>query len=168
MEVRIDADHGWRHRHGGDMAVERGVGGRQAAPAQNAGQNQMLAENVFKNVTRSAVFPSTSSWEPWASSPRRWAFLRGLPHRFIERLGQLRKGREPRKAMARQMVAMMAGINSYFGGRQVVTCFVPSRQQPAEGHGKLVRALWRAASRRARRAHHARRTGRPDGGADSR
>ncbi len=104
------------------------VGG-QAAPARPAAQNQMLAEDVFKNITvlrgipvdefmgTMGVFSAAlglSCEDCHTASSNDWAnYARDV---------------SPRKAMARQMVRMMADINrQHFGGRQVVTCFTCHR-----------------------------------------
>lgn len=101
------------------------VGGQ--APA--AAQNQMLAENVFKNVTvlrgipvdefmgTMGVFSAAlglSCEDCHTASSNDWA--------------NYAQDVSPKKAMARQMVRMMADINKqHFGGRQVVTCFTCHR-----------------------------------------
>lgn len=94
-----------------------------AAPA--AGQNQLLAEHVFKNVTvlrgipvdefmgTMGVFSAAlgiSCEDCHTASSNDWA--------------NYARDTSPRKMMARQMVVMMTTINKqFFGGRQVVTCF---------------------------------------------
>lgn len=99
------------------------VSGQAPAPAQ--GQNQLLAENVFKNITALRGIPvdefmgtmgvfsaalGISCEDCHTGGSNNWA-------RYAEDVN-------PRKAMARRMVTMMAGINKqYFGGRQVVTCY---------------------------------------------
>jgi photosynthetic reaction center cytochrome c subunit len=101
------------------------VGGQ----APTAAQNQMLAENVFKNITvlrgipvdefmgTMGVFSAAlglSCEDCHTASSNDWA--------------NYAKDVSPRKAMARQMVRMMADINKqHFGGRQVVTCFTCHR-----------------------------------------
>jgi hypothetical protein len=100
----------------------------QAAPP-TAAQNQMLAENVFKNITvlrgipvdefmgTMGVFSAAlglSCEDCHTASSNNWA--------------NYAQDVSPRKAMARQMVRMMADINKqHFGGRQVVTCFTCHR-----------------------------------------
>lgn len=100
------------------------VGG-QAAPEQD----QMLAENVFKNVTvlrgiavdefmgTMGVFSAAlgfSCENCHTASSNDWA--------------NYAKDASPLKERARQMIAMMAEINNQnFGGRQVVTCFTCHR-----------------------------------------
>ena len=104
------------------------VGG-QAAPAQSGAQDQMLAENVFQNVTAlrgisvdefmgtMGVFSAAlgfSCEDCHTASSNNWA--------------NYAQDTSPRKQMARQMVRMMAEINERnFGGRQVVTCFTCHR-----------------------------------------
>ena len=99
--------------------------GAQTAPTQNQAQNQMLAENVFKNITvlrgisvdefmgTMGVFSAAlgfSCEDCHTASSNDWA-------NYAEDVS-------PRKQMARRMVTMMAEVNTqYFGGRQVVTCF---------------------------------------------
>jgi outer membrane lipoprotein-sorting protein len=96
----------------------------QAAP-KPALPGNALAENVFKNVTTlrgisvdefmgtMGVFSAAlgfSCEDCHTASSNDWA--------------NYAKDMSPRKATARRMVTMMAGINKqYFGGRQVVTCF---------------------------------------------
>src|SRR5687767_4551086 len=97
------------------------VGGQ----APTAGQNQLLAENVFKNVTvlrgipvdefmgTMGVFSAAlgiSCEDCHTASSNDWA--------------NYAKDTSPRKMMARQMTVMMTTINKqFFGGRQVVTCY---------------------------------------------
>ena len=101
------------------------VGGQ----APTAAQNQMLAENVFKNITvlrgipvdefmgTMGVFSAAlglSCEDCHTASSNDWA--------------NYAQDVSPKKAMARQMVRMMADINKqHFGGRQVVTCFTCHR-----------------------------------------
>ncbi len=97
----------------------------QAAPPQAQPQGQLLAENVFKNVTvlrgitvdefmgTMGVFSAAlgfSCEDCHTASSNDW--------------GNYAKDVSPRKQMARRMVTMMTELNKqYFGGRQVVTCF---------------------------------------------
>lgn len=99
------------------------VSGQAAAKPQVPGS--VLAENVFKNVTAlrgisvdefmgtMGVFSAALGYsceDCHTGGSNNWA-------RYAEDVS-------PRKATARRMVTMMAGINTqYFGGRQVVTCF---------------------------------------------
>ena len=96
-----------------------------AAPAQVPGSNQLLAENVFKNVTvlrgipvdefmgTMGVFSAAlgiSCEDCHTASSNDWA--------------NYAKDTSPRKMMARQMTVMMTTLNKqFFGGRQVVTCY---------------------------------------------
>jgi hypothetical protein len=105
------------------------VGGQAPAAAPTAAQSQMLAENVFKNITvlrgipvdefmgTMGVFSAAlglSCEDCHTASSNDWA--------------NYAQDVSPRKAMARQMVRMMADINKqHFGGRQVVTCFTCHR-----------------------------------------
>lgn len=107
------------------------VGGQapKPAPKPGAAQSQMLAENVFKNVTvlrgipvdefmgTMGVFSAAlglSCEDCHTASSNNWA-------NYADDVS-------PRKKMARQMVTMMASINKqHFGGRQVVTCFTCHR-----------------------------------------
>jgi hypothetical protein len=98
---------------------------KPATQAPAAGQDQLLAENVFKNVTvlrgipvdefmgTMGVFSAAlgiSCEDCHTASSNDWA--------------NYARDTSPRKNMARVMVNMMQGINKqYFGGRQVVTCF---------------------------------------------
>ena len=103
------------------------VGGQAPAPAPApaGGQNQLLAENVFTNVTALRGIPvdefmgtmgvfsaalGISCEDCHTASSNNWAnYARDV---------------SPRKAIARRMVTMMTEINKqYFGGRQVVTCY---------------------------------------------
>jgi hypothetical protein len=101
------------------------VSGQAPTPAAAPAQNQMLSENVFKNVTvlrgipvdefmgTMGVFSAAlgiSCEDCHTGGSNNWA-------RYAEDVS-------PRKKMARTMVMMMQGINKqHFGGRQVVTCF---------------------------------------------
>jgi outer membrane lipoprotein-sorting protein len=101
------------------------VGGQAPAGPPTAAQNQMAAERVFKNVTALRGIPvdefmgtmgvfsaalGISCEDCHTGGSNNWV-------RYAEDVS-------PRKTRAREMVAMMAGINKqYFGGRQVVTCF---------------------------------------------
>lgn len=94
-----------------------------------AAQDQMLAENVFQNVTALRGIPvdefmgtmgvfsaalGFSCEDCHTASSNNWA--------------NYAQDVSPRKTMARQMVLMMAEINkTHFGGRQVVTCFTCHR-----------------------------------------
>lgn len=98
---------------------------KPAAPATAAAENQLLAENVFKNVTvlrgipvdefmgTMGVFSAAlgiSCEDCHTGGSNNWA-------RYAEDVS-------PRKQMARQMTVMMQTINKqFFGGRQVVTCY---------------------------------------------
>ena len=102
--------------------------GGQAAPAQNAAQDQMLAENVFKNVT---VLRGISVDEFMGTMGVFSAAL-GLScencHTASSDDWALYANETPFKETARRMVRMMADINERnFGGRQVVTCFTCHR-----------------------------------------
>ena len=99
--------------------------GAQAPPATNQLPSQVLAENVFKNVTvlrgisvdefmgTMGVFSAAlglSCEDCHTASSNDWA-------NYAEDVS-------PRKQAARRMITMMAEVNKqYFGGRQVVTCF---------------------------------------------
>jgi len=99
--------------------------GGQAAPTPNQAQSQILAENVFKNVTVLRGIPvdefmgtmgvfsaalNLSCEDCHTASSNDWA--------------SYAVDMSPRKQVARRMVTMMTEINKqYFGGRQVVTCF---------------------------------------------
>jgi len=99
------------------------VGG-QAAPAQTA-PSQMLAENVFKNVTVLRGIPVDEFMGTMGVFSAALGFSCEDCHTASSNdWANYAKDTSPRKVMARQMVTMMAGINKqYFGGRQVVTCF---------------------------------------------
>jgi photosynthetic reaction center cytochrome c subunit len=99
------------------------VGG-QAAPAQTA-PSQMLAENVFKNVTVLRGIPVDEFMGTMGVFSAALGFSCEDCHTASSNdWANYAKDTSPRKLMARQMVTMMAGINKqYFGGRQVVTCF---------------------------------------------
>jgi photosynthetic reaction center cytochrome c subunit len=99
------------------------VGG-QAAPAPTA-QSQMLAENVFKNVTVLRGIPVDEFMGTMGVFSAALGFSCEDCHTASSNdWANYAQDTSPRKKMARQMVTMMAGINKqYFGGRQVVTCF---------------------------------------------
>jgi outer membrane lipoprotein-sorting protein len=100
------------------------VGG-QAAPAQTPAQNQLLAENVFKNITALRGI----SVDEFMGTMGVFSSALGISCEDCHTGGSnnwelYAKDVNPRKQMARRMVAMMADINKqHFGGRQVVTCF---------------------------------------------
>lgn len=101
------------------------VGG-QAAPAQNAArQNQMLAENVFKNVTVLRGIPVDEFMGTMGVFSAALGFSCEDCHTASSNdWANYAKDASPRKVTARRMVTMMAELNKqYFGGRQVVTCF---------------------------------------------
>jgi len=108
------------------------VGG-QAAPARPAApaqaQSQMLAENVFKNITVLRGIPV----DEFMGTMGVFSAALGLSCEDCHTASSndwsnYAKDVSPRKAMARQMVRMMAEINkTHFGGRQVVTCFTCHR-----------------------------------------
>lgn len=108
------------------------VGG-QAAPAPTAAptaaQSQMLAENVFKNVTVLRGIPV----DEFMGTMGVFSAALGLSCEDCHTASSndwsnYAKDVSPRKIMARQMVRMMADINKqHFGGRQVVTCFTCHR-----------------------------------------
>jgi hypothetical protein len=104
------------------------VGG-QAAPAQNAAQSQMLAENVFKNVTALRGIPVDEFMGTMGVFSAALGFSCEDCHTASSNdWANYAKDVSPRKQMARQMVRMMAEINKQnFGGRQVVTCFTCHR-----------------------------------------
>lgn len=103
------------------------VGG-QAAPAQTA-QSQMLAENVFKNVTVLRGIPVDEFMGTMGVFSAALGFSCEDCHTASSNdWANYAKDVSPRKATARRMVTMMAGINKQnFGGRQVVTCFTCHR-----------------------------------------
>ena len=99
-----------------------------------------------------AVFPWTSSWARWACFQRRSAFLRGLPHRLLQRLGELREGRQPAEADGAPHGHDDDRVNQqYFGGRQVVTASRATAAATGQGHAKPRDAVRYTAARRARR-----------------
>ena len=103
------------------------VGG-QAAPAQDAAQNQMLSEEYFQNVT---VLTGLSVDEFMGTMGIFSAAL-GLScencHTASSDNWALYANETPFKETARRMVRMMTEINEQnFGGRQVVTCFTCHR-----------------------------------------
>ncbi len=91
------------------------------APAQN----QLLAENVFKNVTALRGI----SVDEFMGTMGVFSAALGISCEDCHTGGSnnwelYAKDVSPRKQMARRMVAMMTELNKqYFGGRQVVTCF---------------------------------------------
>jgi hypothetical protein len=114
------------------------VGG-QAAPAKPAApataaaptraQNQMLAENVFKNVTALRGIPVDEFMGTMGVFSAALGFSCEDCHTASSNdWANYAKDVSPRKTMARQMVRMVAEINkTNFGGRQVVTCFTCHR-----------------------------------------
>ncbi len=100
------------------------VGG-QAAPAQN----QMLAENVFKNVTVLRGIPADAFMGTMGVFSAALGFSCENCHTASSNdWANYAKDVSPLKERTRQMIAMMAEINDQnFGGRQVVTCFTCHR-----------------------------------------
>jgi photosynthetic reaction center cytochrome c subunit len=102
------------------------VGGQAPqAGAPTAAQNQMAAERVFKNVTVLRGIPVDEFMGTMGVFSAALGFSCEDCHTASSNdWANYAKDVSPRKAMARQMVTMMQGINKqYFGGRQVVTCF---------------------------------------------
>ena len=97
----------------------------QVAPARTPAQNQLVAENVFKNVTALRGI----SVDEFMGTMGVFSAALGISCEDCHTGGSnnwelYAKDVSPRKNTARRMVAMMAEINKqYFGGRQVVTCF---------------------------------------------
>ena len=97
----------------------------QTAPAQPPAQNQLLAENVFKNITALRGI----SVDEFMGTMGVFSASLGISCEDCHTGGSnnwelYAKDVNPRKQMARRMVAMMTDINKqHFGGRQVVTCF---------------------------------------------
>jgi len=96
------------------------VAGQAPAPAQN----QMLAENVFKNITELRGIPV----DEFMGTMGVFSAALGLScencHTASSNDWGLYANETPRKQTARRMIRMMAAINKeHFGGRQVVTCF---------------------------------------------
>ena len=100
------------------------VGG-QAAPAQD----QMLSENVFKNVTVLRGIPVDEFMGTMGVFSAALGFSCENCHTASSNdWANYAKDVSPLKERAREMVAMMAEINKQnFGGRQVVTCFTCHR-----------------------------------------
>ena len=133
------------------------VGG-QAAPAQNAAQDQTLAENVFQNVTTLRGIPVDEFMGTMGVFSAALGFSCEDCHTASsDNWANYAQDTSPRKQIARQMVRMMTEINERnFGGRPGRDLLhVPSWRQPAEGHREPGRAVRCAAPRRARRARAA-------------
>jgi hypothetical protein len=101
------------------------VNGQAAAPARTAAQSQMLAENVFKNVTVLRGIPVDEFMGTMGVFSAALGFSCEDCHTASSNdWANYAKDVSPRKQMARRMVTMMTELNKqYFGGRQVVTCF---------------------------------------------
>ncbi len=97
----------------------------QAAAAPGQAPNQLLAENVFKNVTVLRGIPVDEFMGTMGVFSAALGFSCEDCHTASSNdWANYAKDVSPRKQMARRMVAMMAAINKeHFGGRQVVTCF---------------------------------------------
>jgi len=97
----------------------------QAPPARAQAQNQLLAENVFKNVTALRGIPVDEFMGTMGVFSAALGFSCEDCHTASSNdWANYAKDTSPRKQMARRMVTMMSEINKqYFGGRQVVTCF---------------------------------------------
>src|SRR5688572_3126447 len=101
------------------------VNGQAAAQARTAAQSQMLAENVFKNVTVLRGIPVDEFMGTMGVFSAALGFSCEDCHTASSNdWANYAKDVSPRKQMARRMVTMMTELNKqYFGGRQVVTCF---------------------------------------------
>ena len=101
------------------------VNGQAVAPARTAAQSQMLAENVFKNVTVLRGIPVDEFMGTMGVFSAALGFSCEDCHTASSNdWANYAKDVSPRKQMARRMVTMMTELNKqYFGGRQVVTCF---------------------------------------------
>ena len=99
--------------------------GAQTAPTPNQAQSQMLAENVFKNVTVLRGIPVAEFMGTMGVFSAALGFSCEDCHTASSNdWANYAADVSPRKQMARRMVAMMTELNKqYFGGRQVVTCF---------------------------------------------
>ena len=101
------------------------IGGQ--APTQ--AQSQMLAENVFKNITALRGIPV----DEFMGTMGVFSAALGLSCEDCHTASSndwsnYAQDVNPKKIRARQMVRMMADINKqHFGGRQVVTCFTCHR-----------------------------------------
>jgi photosynthetic reaction center cytochrome c subunit len=97
----------------------------QTAPATGQVPSQLLAENVFKNVTVLRGIPVDEFMGTMGVFSAALGFSCEDCHTASSNdWANYAKDVSPRKQTARRMVTMMAGINKqYFGGRQVVTCF---------------------------------------------
>ena len=97
----------------------------QAGSAQPAAQSQLLAENVFKNVTVLRGIPVDEFMGTMGVFSAALGFSCEDCHTASSNdWANYAKDVSPRKQMARRMVTMMTELNKqYFGGRQVVTCF---------------------------------------------
>ena len=101
------------------------VSGQAPKPAAPQPQNQLLSENVFKNVTVLRGIPV----DEFMGTMGVFSAALGISCEDCHTGGSNNWGRyaedvSPRKMMARQMTVMMGTINKqFFGGRQVVTCY---------------------------------------------
>ena len=109
------------------VAYVGGQAPQTGAPA--AAQNQMAAEQVFKNVTVLKGIPVDEFMGTMGVFSAALGFSCEDCHTASSNdWANYAKDVSPRKTMARQMVTMMQGVNKqYFGGRQVVTCFTCHR-----------------------------------------
>jgi hypothetical protein len=110
--------------------------GGQAVPAPS----QLMAENVFKNVTVLRGIPV----DEFMGTMGVFSAALGLScencHTASSDNWALYANETPRKATARRMVRMMADINKqHFGGRQVVTCF--TCHQGSAGQPRVTSSL---------------------------
>ena len=136
------------------MGDGRGVRQRSGGSVQPAAQSQLLAENVFKNVTVLRGIPVDEFMGTMGVFSAALGFSCEDCHTASSNdWANYAKDVSPRKQMARRMVTIMTEINKqYFGGRQVVTCFSCHRgSNRPQGHPESRDALWHAAARRARR-----------------
>ena len=107
------------------VAVVGGQAAPQAPPAASQAQSQLLAENVFKNITALRGI----SVDEFMGTMGVFSSALGISCEDCHTGGSnnwelYAKDISPRKQMARRMVTMMTAINKqYFAGRQVVTCF---------------------------------------------
>jgi len=97
----------------------------QSAPTSNQVPSQMLAENVFKNVTVLRGLPVDAFMGTMGVFSASLGFSCEDCHTASSNdWANYAADVSPRKQMARRMITMVAELNKqHFGGRQAVTCF---------------------------------------------
>jgi len=127
------------------------LGGGQAAAAAPAVPANLLAENVFKNVQALKGISAADFMGTMGIMSASLGFDCSECHNAAGTDKVDWANDTPRKVIGRRMVNMVAAINrDNFGGRQLVTCWVPSQPRQTFGDAGAGLCVWDT-SHRARR-----------------